>query len=167
MSTQAEFDQQLVDLNAKLDAIGVTTTNEAAEVAAFIAANPGVNTSALQGVVDRLTAANAGVDAIFLVGMKSRAELDAVAAANIGKPLILGGVPGELSDKAYLASKGVRVALQGHQQFAAAVQGIYTTLKHLRDGGKPSDLKGIASEDLMKKVTRAADYDTWAQEWLN
>ena len=111
--------------------------------------------------------AAAGVDAIFLVGMKTRAELDAVAAANIGKPLILGGVPGELSDKVYLASRGVRVALQGHQQFAAAVQGIYNTLKHLRDGGKPSDLKGIASDDLMKKVTRAADYDKWSKDWLN
>ena len=32
-----------------------------------------------------------GVDAIFLVGIKSRAEVDAVAAANIGKPIILGG----------------------------------------------------------------------------
>ena len=111
--------------------------------------------------------AAAGVDAIFLVGMKSRAELDAVAAANIGKPIILGGVTGELSDKAYLSSKGVRVALQGHQQFAAAVQAVYTTLKHLRDGGKPSELKGIASADLMAKVTRAADYDAWAKSWLS
>ena len=29
------------------------------------------------------------------------------------------------------------------------------------------DFEGIASEDLMKKVTRAADYDTWAKDWLN
>ena len=98
--------------------------------------------------------------------MKSRAELDAVAAANIGKPIILGNASGELADKAYLASKGVRVALQGHQQFAAAVQGIYNTLKHLRDGGKPADLKGIASADLMKQLTRGADYDKLAKDYL-
>ena len=110
--------------------------------------------------------AAAGVDAIFLVGMKSRAELDAVAAANIGKPIIIGNAGGELADKAYLASKGVRVALQGHQQFAAAVQGIYNTLKHLRDGGKPADLKGIASADLMKQLTRGADYDKMAKDFL-
>ena len=111
--------------------------------------------------------AAAGVDAIFLVGMKSRAELDAVAAAKIGKPIILGNASGELADKAYLASKGVRVALQGHQQFAAAVQGIYNTLKHMRDGGTVADLKGIASADLMKQLTRGADYDRWAKDFLS
>lgn len=110
--------------------------------------------------------AAAGVDAIFFVGIKSRAELDAVAAANIGKPLILGNAPGDLADKAYLASRGVRIALQGHQQLAAAVQGIYTTLKALRDGVKPGDLKGIASADLMKQLTRGADYDRFAKEFL-
>ena len=107
-----------------------------------------------------------GVDAIFLVGIKSRAELEAVAAANIGKPLILGNTPGDLADKAYLASKGVRIALQGHQQFAAAVQGIYNTLKALREGTKPSDLKGIASADLMKQLTRGSDYDRWSKDFL-
>jgi len=107
-----------------------------------------------------------GVDAIFLVGIKSRAELDAVAAAGIGKPLILGNAPGDLSDKAYLAARGVRIALQGHQQFAAAVEAIYQTLKHLREGGKPADLKGIASAERMRQLTRAADYDGWAKEFL-
>ena len=110
--------------------------------------------------------AAAGCDAVFLVGIKSRAELDAVASANIGKPLILGNTPGDLADKSYLASKGVRVALQGHQQFAAAAQAIYTTLKALRDGVKPSDLKGVASADLMKQLTRGADYDRLSKDFL-
>jgi len=110
--------------------------------------------------------AEVGVDAIFLVGIKSRAELDAVAAANIGKPLILGGTPPELADKPYLASCGVRVALQGHQQFAAAAQAIYTTLKALRDGAKPADLKGIASNDLMRQLTRGENYDQWSRDFL-
>ncbi len=107
-----------------------------------------------------------GVDAIFFVGIKTREELDAIAAANIGKPLILGHTPEAIADKAYLASRGVRIALQGHQQFAAAVQGIYTTLKALRDGTKPSELKGIASADLMKQLTRADDYDRWSKDFL-
>jgi carboxyvinyl-carboxyphosphonate phosphorylmutase len=107
-----------------------------------------------------------GVDAIFLVGITKRAELDAVHAAAIGKPLILGNAPGDLADKAYLASRGVRIALQGHQQFAAAVQGIYATLKALREGTRPGDLQGIASADLMKKLTRGADYDRWSKDFL-
>jgi carboxyvinyl-carboxyphosphonate phosphorylmutase len=110
--------------------------------------------------------AEAGVDAIFLVGIKSKAELDAVAAAKIGKPLILGNTPPEIADKAYLSAQGVRIALQGHQQFAAAVQGIYTTLKALREGANPSDLKGIASADLMRQLTRGNDYANWGRDFL-
>jgi carboxyvinyl-carboxyphosphonate phosphorylmutase len=60
----------------------------------------------------------------------------------------------------------VRIALQGHQQFAAAVQGIYTTLKALRDGAKPADLEGIAPADLMRQLTRADDYDRWSRDFL-
>jgi carboxyvinyl-carboxyphosphonate phosphorylmutase len=107
----------------------------------------------------------AGVDAIFLVGITSRSQLDAIAP-EIKIPLILGGTPPELADKAYLASRGVRIALQGHQPFAAAVQAIHNTLKALRDGTQPADLQGVASGDLMKRVTRAADYDRWSKDWL-
>ncbi len=110
--------------------------------------------------------AAAGVDAIFLVGIKSRDELDAVMAASIGKPLILGHTPPAIADKAYLASRGVRIALQGHQQFAAAAQAIHDTLKALRDGVAPADLKGVASAETMRRLTRADDYDRWGRDWL-
>ena len=125
---------------------------------------------AISGIDETIRRARAyaatGVDAVFLVGIKSRAELDAVAAAGIGKPLILGNTPPEIADKAYLSAKGVRIALQGHQQFAAAAQAIHDTLKALRDGAKPADLKGIASADLMRRLTRADDYATWSRDWL-
>jgi hypothetical protein len=39
-------------------------------------------------------------------------------------PLILGGATPELTDREYLASRRVRIALQGHQPFAAAVKAI-------------------------------------------
>jgi oxaloacetate decarboxylase len=124
---------------------------------------------AISGLDDTIRRANAyaatGVDAIFLVGIKSRAELDAIAA-EIKKPIILGGAPGDLADIAYLSSRGVRIALQGHQPFAASVQAIYTTLKALRDGTKPADLKGVASADLMKSVTRGNDYARWTKDFL-
>jgi carboxyvinyl-carboxyphosphonate phosphorylmutase len=109
--------------------------------------------------------ADAGVDAVFMVGVKTREELDAVAA-EIKIPLMLGGTPPILSDRDYLASRGVRVALQGHLPFAATVQALYTTLKALRDGTKPSDIGGIASEALMKQITRDADYKRWIGEFL-
>ena len=107
----------------------------------------------------------AGVDALFFVGIKARAELDAISAAT-KLPLIMGGVSGDLADKDYLASRRVRIALQGHQPFAAGVKAVHDTLKALRDGTAPSKLQGVASAELMKQVTRDDDYTRWTKEFL-
>jgi len=124
---------------------------------------------AITGVADtiaRLRAYEAvGVDMLFLAGVKTRAELDAVAQA-VKKPLFLGGVPQELMDRDYLSARNVRICLQGHQSFWAGVQGVYNTLKALRDGAKPSELANIAGADLQKKVLRQADYSGWSKEFL-
>lgn len=107
-----------------------------------------------------------GVDALFFVGLRTRAELDAVAAAT-RLPIILGGGTPELSDREYLAARRVRIALQGHQPFAAAVKAVHDTLKALREGTPPSKLAAIADADLMKRVTRDADYSRWTKEFLS
>ena len=85
--------------------------------------------------------------------------------AELRIPIILGGGD-TLGDRAYLASKGARVSLQGHQPSQAAVQAVYDTLKALRDGTAPADLKNIASKELMAKVTRSADYAGWTRDYL-
>ncbi len=107
----------------------------------------------------------AGVDALFFVGVRTRAELDAISEAT-KLPIILGGVSGDLTDLAYLGARRVRIALQGHQPFAAAVKATYETLKALREGVAPSKLQGVASPELMKKVTRDADYARWTKDFL-
>lgn len=107
----------------------------------------------------------AGVDALFFVGVRTRAELDAISSATT-LPLILGGVSGDLTDKDYLAARRVRIALQGHQPFAAGVKAVYETLKALRDGVPPGKLQGVASAELMKKVTRDDDYTRWTKDFL-
>jgi carboxyvinyl-carboxyphosphonate phosphorylmutase len=107
----------------------------------------------------------AGVDAIFLAGLRTRAELDAVAAA-VHVPLILSNATAELADRSYLAGRGVRVCLQGHQPFAAAVRAVYETLKALREGTPPAALAGIASSALMKQATRQEDYDRGSKDFL-
>jgi oxaloacetate decarboxylase len=107
----------------------------------------------------------AGVDALFFVGVRTRKDLDAISAAT-KLPLVLGGISEEMADLDYLGARRVRVALQGHQPFSAAVQAVYTTLKALRDGVPTSKLEGIASADLMKRVTRDDDYAGWTKEFL-
>lgn len=123
----------------------------------------------ISGLVDGITRLkayqDAGVDALFIAGGLTRHDLDSIAE-EIRIPLMLGGVPADLLDKPYLASRGVRVALQGHQPFSASVQAIYNTMKALREGTNPSQLHGIASADMMARVTRAGDYKTWTQKFL-
>ncbi len=123
----------------------------------------------ITGIDDAIARARAyaktGIDGLFIAGGLTRAQLDAISAA-IDIPLLLGGVPPDLLDRTYLASRRVRIALQGHQPFAAAVQAIHTTLKALREGTKPAELQGIAPPELMRRVLREADYADWTRAFL-
>jgi carboxyvinyl-carboxyphosphonate phosphorylmutase len=125
---------------------------------------------AITGVEDtiaRLKAyEQAGVDMLFMAGVKTRAQLDAVASA-VKLPLFLGSPGAELYDLEYLSARNVRVCLQGHLPFMAAVNAIYETMKALRAGTPPANIKSVASPDLMKQVTRQADYARWSKEFLS
>lgn len=109
--------------------------------------------------------AAAGVDALFFVGLEKREHLAAISAA-VDLPIFLGSTSPELNDRSFLASQRVRIALQGHQPFAAAVQAVHDTLKALREGTRPADLKGVASIALMKTLTREEVHAAWTREFL-
>jgi len=106
-----------------------------------------------------------GVDALFFTGIKSRAELEAIAAAT-RLPIVLGGAPEELSDLDVLAGLRVRIALQGHAPIAAATQAVYATLKALREGTSPKQLQGLASAVLMGRVSREAETKARSGDFL-
>jgi oxaloacetate decarboxylase len=113
--------------------------------------------TSLGDAIERVRAYDAtGVDALFLTGIKSRSELEAISEAT-RLPIVLGGAPAEMSDLDYLRGQRVRIALQGHAPFAAATQAIYDTLKALREGTPPKQLKGLASAELTGRVTREAE----------
>jgi carboxyvinyl-carboxyphosphonate phosphorylmutase len=106
----------------------------------------------------------AGVDAIFMVGIKSRADLDTIAA-QVKLPLILGGAGKQIMDRGVLSQCGVRICLQGHQPFAAAVRAIHDTLRALREGAAPETIEA-ADDETMKRLTRHDDYGRWMRDWL-
>src|ERR1700760_3496099 len=97
--------------------------------------------AAMTGTEDVLRRAKAyeaaGVDALFFAGGGTTDQLDAIAPA------------GKAPDSP--AARRVRVALQGHQPFSAAVQAVYNTLKALREGTRPGDLQGIAAAETMRR----------------
>ncbi len=124
---------------------------------------------AITGLADTIARAKAyeaaGVDAFFLAGAKTRAELAAVAEA-IRIPLVLGSPVPELQDLAHLSAQRVRICIQGHLPIAAAARAVHETMKALSEGMAPKDVPGIASPELMKRVTRDADYRRWIDEFL-
>jgi len=125
-----------------------------------------LSVTGVEDAIERVRAYEAvGVDAVFLVGAKTRDQIDAVAAA-VSVPIILGGTTPEIQDLDYLSARGVRLCLQGHQPFAAGVRAVYETLKALREGTKPAELTGIADAALMARVTRNAAYKALIEETL-
>ena len=107
----------------------------------------------------------AGVDALFFTGIKSRPVLEAISAAT-RLPIVLGGSPEELNALDYLGGQRVRIALQGHAPIAAATQAVHETLKALREGTPPKNLKGLASSELTSRVMREADMKARSADFL-
>lgn len=65
MGNQAEFDAKITAANTALEGITAAIAAEAAQIAEFIAANPAVDTSALDGVVTRLESVGTSIGSVF------------------------------------------------------------------------------------------------------
>ena len=133
----------------------------------FIAGRTSAATiTSLEDAVTRAKAYEAaGVDAMFFTGLKTPGEIDVVSDA-LSIPIILGSAPPALNDFDYLAAKGVRIALQGHTPFLAAVKTVYDTLKDIRDGARPEDLEHRLAPEVLNQVTRNEAYQKWIKTYL-
>lgn len=132
----------------------------------IVARTGAASITSLDDAITRARAYEAtGVDALFFNGIKTPSELEAVARAT-KLPIVLGGAPETMSDPDYLREQRVRIALQGHAPFAAAMNAVYATLKALREGLPPKALTGLASAELTGKVTRDAKVKARSSEFL-
>lgn len=126
-----------------------------------------ISITGLDDAVRRIRAYEAaGVDAVFLTGVTTREHVEAVSGA-VEVPIFLGAAGPDIMDLDYLSANGIRICLQGHQPFMAAVQAVHATLKALREGTRPADLQGLAPPELMKSLTRDADYRRWTADFLD
>jgi len=111
------------------------------------------------GAADAIARAKAyetsGVDALFFTGIRTRAELTAIAKET-RLPIMLGSADGELDDAGFLSAQRVKICTQGHLPFAAGALAVYETLKALREGTSPKNLKGIPSADFVNRYMRNA-----------
>jgi carboxyvinyl-carboxyphosphonate phosphorylmutase len=107
----------------------------------------------------------AGVDALFLLNVTTRAEIETLSDA-VTLPMVMAGPSWRAMSAQELAAHKVKICLRGHPTLPAAIQAMHATLKALRDGTEPADLPGLASKGLMAQLTRRADYDRWTSEYM-
>ena len=71
-----------------------------------------------------------------------------------------------MRDLSYLAQRGVRVCLHGHQPFMAAIQAVHTTMQALHDGVAPEALSGVAPSAMVQQFSHDDDYTRRLRDYL-
>ena len=105
---------------------------------------------------------DAGADGICMVGVRDFEHLE-VIAQNLSVPLMLVsyGNP-SLRDDARLASLGVRIVVDGHAAYFAAIKATYDCLREQRQ----VDALDLNASQLSVKYSTADEYVVWAEEYM-
>lgn len=108
---------------------------------------------------------NAGADGICMVGVKDFDHLEEIAA-HLSVPLMLVsyGNP-NLRDDARLASLGVRIVVDGHAAYFAAIKATYDCLRLQR--GQQNKSENLSATELSHTYTQPEDYIRWAKEFMS
>lgn len=119
----------------------------------------------LAEVIERTRAyQRVGVDAICLVGVKDFDHLTAIAESlHIPLMLVTYG-NAALRDEKRLAELGVRIMVDGHAAYFAAVKATYDSLRDQRSS-RPDG--GLNASDLVTKYTFPTDFTAWAREYMD
>jgi carboxyvinyl-carboxyphosphonate phosphorylmutase len=104
-----------------------------------------------------------GVDGIFVGGIETREQLDALAGAT-QCPFVLPAPHDAINDDDYLASRRVRVAFHKVKPISAAITAMHDLLATLTPPRGPI---GGSKQDLFRRLTRADAYDAAVKSYLN
>ncbi|WP_439862254.1 isocitrate lyase/PEP mutase family protein [Pseudomonas sp. MBLB4136] len=105
----------------------------------------------------------AGADAICLVGVENFVHLEQIAdALSVPLMLVTYGNP-RLRDDARLARLGVRIVVNGHAAYFAAIKATYDCLREQR-GGEATEL---SASELAHKYSLPEEYMAWAEDFMN
>jgi oxaloacetate decarboxylase len=126
------------------------------------------NLALAQGGLDEAIArvksyAATGADAVFVLGVKTRRELEALTGG-VTLPFVLPKPAPELDDELFLASHRVRICFpSGQKAMTAAVDAAHAALAAGRPGAAPLADKHA---DLIRRLTRADDFDQARRDFL-
>ncbi|BAN50852.1 oxaloacetate decarboxylase [Metapseudomonas resinovorans NBRC 106553] len=106
----------------------------------------------------------AGADGICMVGVTDFEHLEQIAE-HLSVPLMLVtyGNP-KLRDNERLARLGVRIVVNGHAAYFAAIKATYDCLREQRQVSTGTEL---TATELTHKYTLPEDYIVWAEEFMN
>ena len=106
-----------------------------------------------------------GVDAIFVVGVNSIEQVRPIREATT-LPLILNAMPRDATSSV-AAALGVRLYLQGHLPYYAALNTLYESYKHLVAAGDQSTLPHkVLPKDLQAIALAETDHAEWTQAYM-
>ena len=124
-----------------------------------------MGTEGISGTLKRIQAYSAtGIDALFFTKVTTLEQLEAIHAST-QLPIFLGSAPAILRDLALLATKGVRISLQGHLPLERMIQSLYASIHEQAkiDQGTP----GVLSPEAVTTVALASeDYRVWQEEFM-
>ncbi|AIR87942.1 isocitrate lyase/PEP mutase family protein [Pseudomonas cremoricolorata] len=107
----------------------------------------------------------AGADGICMVGIKDFDHLEQISS-HLSVPLMLVsyGNP-NLRDDQRLAELGVRIVVDGHAAYFAAIKATYDCLRLQR--GQQNKSENLSATELSHTYTQPEDYIRWAKEYMN
>lgn len=162
----AQFNRKSTDLISIAEGVGKVRAALEARVDPDLAIIARTNAGVLSvdEVIKRTLAyQKAGADAICMVGVEDFEHLEKIAE-HLSVPLMLVtyGNP-KLRDNERLAKLGVRIVVNGHAAYFAAIKATYDCLREQRNA-VGSDL---SASELAHKYTQPEDYVAWADEFMN
>jgi carboxyvinyl-carboxyphosphonate phosphorylmutase len=122
-----------------------------------------------ENAVERIKAyAATGAEAFMLTGVRSKADIAATHEAAPNIPItVLAPPPGVTEDAKFCSDMNVKIIMLGNPTYLVAVKAIHDTLKFLKDGGDPAELKGKqADAALARQVIRIDELEKWQNEYV-
>lgn len=163
----AQFGRKSYDLISVEEGVGKLRAAQAVrdDKALAIIARTHAGVQPVEEVIRRTRAyQDAGADGICLVGVRDCEHLAQIAdGLHVPLMLVTYGNPA-LRDDCALAGLGVRIAVDGHGAYFAAIQATYHSLREQR--GITAE-NGLNASELVTKYTHPDDYIGWAREYMN
>ncbi|MBV4537699.1 MULTISPECIES: isocitrate lyase/PEP mutase family protein [Pseudomonas] len=164
----AQFGRKSTDLISVEEGVGKVRAAIEARVDSSLSiiarTNAGVLTTE-EIIVRTQSYQKAGADAICMVGVKDFDHLEQIAE-HLSVPLMLVsyGNP-NLRDDERLARLGVRIVVDGHAAYFAAIKATYDCLRLQR--GQQNKSENLSATELSHTYTQPEDYIRWAKEYMS